>query len=247
MEEIKLLNKNGKILASSREVAEKFGKRNSEVNRSIANLTVQNCTVKNMYVESTYISSRGREEVEYLMDRDGFSLLVMGFTGKKALEWKLKYIEAFNTMEERLKSNIQLTEEEKLKLQLFSKDPVEVAAAHNRLVELETAPLIAENKEMRPKAVYHDEVLNKKDLLTTTVVAKDLGLNAIQLHNIMKKNRIIYKTGSGVWVPYNDYQWLISQGYADYTSYPELQSLPCLKWTEKGRKWIIEHFDSWNK
>jgi hypothetical protein len=33
------------------------------------------------------------------MNRDGFSLLVMGFTGKKALEWKLKYIEAFNKME----------------------------------------------------------------------------------------------------------------------------------------------------
>ena len=38
------------------------------------------------------------------MDRDGFSLLVMGFTGKKALEWKLKYIDAFNQMEETLKS-----------------------------------------------------------------------------------------------------------------------------------------------
>ena len=35
----------------------------------------------------------------YLMNRDGFSLLVMGFTGKKALDWKLKYINAFNQME----------------------------------------------------------------------------------------------------------------------------------------------------
>lgn len=35
----------------------------------------------------------------YLMNRDGFSLLVMGFTGKKALEWKLQYIKAFNQME----------------------------------------------------------------------------------------------------------------------------------------------------
>lgn len=59
--------------------------------REIENLTVQNCTVKNMFEKSTYISSRGREENEYFMDRDGFSLLVMGFTGKKALQWKLKY------------------------------------------------------------------------------------------------------------------------------------------------------------
>jgi len=39
----------------------------------------------------------------YEMDRDGFSLLVMGFTGEKALQWKIKYIEAFNQMESELK------------------------------------------------------------------------------------------------------------------------------------------------
>ena len=89
------------------------------------------------------------------MNRDGFSLLAMGFTGKKAFEQKLKYIEAFNKMEEKLKKGDYLSEEEKLKLQLFSKDPLEVASAHNRLVELEvnkaTAPLI-------PKAEFHDAV-----------------------------------------------------------------------------------------
>lgn len=158
MNEIILQNKDGKILASSRDVAEKFGKRNPDVNRSIENLIVQNCTVKNMFEKTTYISTRGREENEYLMDRDGFSLLVMGFTGKKALEWKLKYIDAFNKMEEKLKSSNILTDEEKLKLQLFSKDPAEVAYAHNKLVEIATAPLIAENEEMKPKAEFHDAI-----------------------------------------------------------------------------------------
>ena len=41
---------------------------------------------------------------EYLLTRDGFSLLVMGFTGSRALEWKLKYIEAFNKMEQAIKN-----------------------------------------------------------------------------------------------------------------------------------------------
>ena len=40
-----------------------------------------------------------REETEYLITRDGLSLLAMGFTGAKALQWKIKYAEAFNTME----------------------------------------------------------------------------------------------------------------------------------------------------
>lgn len=74
-----------------------------------------------MFTESTYISSRGRKEIEYLMNRDGFSLLVMGFTGSKALEWKLKYIDAFNKMEDRLKSGDFLSEEEKLKLNYLAK------------------------------------------------------------------------------------------------------------------------------
>lgn len=166
MSDINLTNNNGKILVSSREVAEKFGKRNSEVNRAIENLTVQNCTVKNMFIKTTYTSSRGREENEYMMDRDGFSLLAMGFTGKKAIEWKLKFIEAFNQMEEKLKSGNYLSEEEKLKLQLFSKDPSEVAYAHNRLVELATAPLIAENEEMKPKAEFHDAVSVAKNCVS---------------------------------------------------------------------------------
>lgn len=151
-----------------------------------------------MFIKSTYVSSRGRKEIEYLMDRDGFSLLVMGFNGKTALEWKLKYIEAFNRMEEKLKSGDYLSKEEKLKLQLFSKDPVEVASAHKKLVELEvskaTAPLVAENEVLKPKAEYHDEVLNKDGLITTTVIAKDLGFtSANKLNQVMNMNHIIFK------------------------------------------------------
>lgn len=86
MSDIILQNKNAQILASSREVAEKFSKQNKHVNEAIRKLMVENSTVKNMFLETTYTSDRGRKETEYLMDRDGFSLLCMGFTGKKTLE-----------------------------------------------------------------------------------------------------------------------------------------------------------------
>ena len=56
--------------------------------------------MKNMFTESTYTNLRGREYREVLMNRDGFTLLAMGFTGKKALEFKLAYIDQFNRMEE---------------------------------------------------------------------------------------------------------------------------------------------------
>lgn len=183
MNEIILQNKGGKILTSSRDVAEKFRKRNPDVNRVIENLIVQNCTVKNMFEKTTYISTRGREENEYLMDRDGFSLLVMGFTGKKALEWKLKYIDAFNKMEEKLKSSNIITDEEKLKLQLFSKDPAEVAYAHNKLVEIATAPLIAENEEfgqIREITINNEPWFVGKDVATSLGYGR--GTKAIYDH-----------------------------------------------------------------
>ena len=247
MNEIVLKEENGQVLASSREVAEKFGKNHKEVLRAIKNISKEISTAQfcALFKLSSYKASNGKKNPEYLMNRDGFSLLCMGFTGKKALEWKLKYINAFNMMEEKLKSGNYLSDEEKWKLQLFSKDALEVKIAHEKLCELEvakaTAPLI-------PKAEYHDNVLNKDGLITTTVIAKDLGLrSAMRLNQIMNRNAIIYKNSSGTWCPYADYEWLINEKYADYQSYENDNSAPCLKWTEKGRKWIIENFDSWAK
>ena len=248
MEEIILRNENGQIVTNSRDVAEKFGKNHKEVLRTIDNIskeidTAQFCA---LFILNSYKASNGKMNKEYLMNRDGFSLLAMGFTGKKALEWKLKYINAFNQMEEKLKSGNYISEEEKLKLQLFSKDPSEVAYAHNKLIELATAPLIAENAEMKPKAEYHDEVLKKDGLITTTVVAKDLGFSsANKLNKVMNANHIIFKNQSGTWCPYAEYEWLIEENYADYESYTNEHSKPCLKWTEKGRKWIVENYNQW--
>lgn len=248
MDEIILKEENGQVLASSREVAEKFGKRHDSVLRDIDNLIKSDSTIlwSEMFRETTYTNSRGKNYRCFDMNRDGFSLLCMGFTGKEALEWKLKYINAFNQMEEKLKSNTQLTEEEKYKLMLFSKDASEVAYAHNKLVEIATAPLVAEIKEQKPKVEYHDDVLNKEGLIATTVIAKDLGFkSATKLNKIMNMNKIIFKNQSGTWCPYADYEWLISDGYADYQSYTQEHSSPCLKWTEKGRKWIIENYNNW--
>lgn len=247
MSDIILQNKNGQILVSSLDVAEKFGKRHDSILRDIDNLISDSTKVwSEMFIESSYKNERGKIYRCFDLNRDAFSLLCMGFNGKKALEWKLKYIDAFNKMEETLKSGDYLSEEEKLKLQLFSKDPLEVAAAHNRLVELATAPLKAENKILKPKAEYHDDVLNKNGLITTTVVAKDLGFkSATKLNQIMNLNRIIFKNKSGTWCPYADYEWLITEKYADYQSYDVDKAKPCLKWTEKGRKWIVENYNLW--
>lgn len=90
-----------KLITTSLKVAEVFEREHKDVLESIRNLTAEKSAAK-FFNETTY-DRRGKEYPMYEMDRDGFSLLVMGFTGEKALKWKLDYINAFNVMENQLK------------------------------------------------------------------------------------------------------------------------------------------------
>lgn len=122
---------NDEAVCSSLDVAEKFGKRHQEVlyaiegrecsckgkgckkcsDRGYQQLGIMNedleisskSHLSKMFRKTTYKDNGNRTRPMYLMNRDGFTLLAMGFTGKEALEWKLKYIEAFNTMEKLLR------------------------------------------------------------------------------------------------------------------------------------------------
>lgn len=105
----------GQALTSSLLIAEKFGKEHRNVMQSIRNLTAENSAVKGMFVETTYLNDRNQEQPMYVMNRDGFTLLVMGFTGEKALQFKLDYIDAFNQMEKELKEGKVLSEPKQLK------------------------------------------------------------------------------------------------------------------------------------
>ena len=99
--------KNDTPLTTSRTVAERFDKPHNDVMKSIRRLIddmggVGKSSQSSMFVETTYVNKQNKQQPMYLMTRDGFSLLAMGFTGKKALEFKLKFIDAFNRMEQAL-------------------------------------------------------------------------------------------------------------------------------------------------
>ncbi len=103
--EINIINQNGVAMVSSRIVAKDFGKRHTEVLRTIET-KLENAKLRsqNYFIESQYkAEGNNKTYKEYLMTRDGFTFIVMGFTGEKADEFKLKYIEAFNKMEELIK------------------------------------------------------------------------------------------------------------------------------------------------
>lgn len=101
MNDIILSTQNGEPVASGREVAKRFGKEHKHVLAAIRQiLAAENSATK--FFHETAFEYRGQRFPEYLMNRDGFALLAMGFTGKEAVTWKLKYIEAFNQMEKQL-------------------------------------------------------------------------------------------------------------------------------------------------
>ena len=106
MDKLVFKGQNDQILTNSLLVAEKFGKEHQHVLRDVRSLIdgVSNLGDTPMFVETTYINEQnGQEYPMFVMNRDGFTLLVMGYTGKKALRFKLDYIAAFNAMEKQLK------------------------------------------------------------------------------------------------------------------------------------------------
>lgn len=224
------INNDEVVVVSSRKVAEDFGKMHKHVCDTIRKLTAENSSVKNMMIESKF-NHRGNEYTEYLLTRDGFSLLVMGFTGAKALEWKLKYIEAFNEMEEALKN------ENKIEL------PTDYLSALKALVvsEEERQKLLEINKEQAPKVEYFNKVLDSSKLITITEIANDLGISARELNKFLETEGIQNKQYKQ-WKISQEFLWLIEENYADYEIYSRNfgKKNQQLKWTEKGRNFIVD-------
>ena len=168
MSNIVLSMQSGEPVASSRQIAENFEKNHNHVLRDIDSLKKDVSNFGQMFFETTAPDSYGREQRAYLMNRDGFTLLAMGFTGKAALEWKLKYIAAFNDMEKKLTEQPQLTRSQLLATALI--------AAHEELEEKDKR--IA---ELTPKGVFADAVSASSQSILVGEMAKLLSQNGIQM------------------------------------------------------------------
>ncbi len=106
MENLVTVFDNDKVVVSSKMVAEKFEKNHFDVLRTLtAKLqSVNGNRLSLHFFKTSYKDDSGKSNTMYLMDRDGFSFLVMGFTGEKADKWKLDFIDAFDEMEQEINS-----------------------------------------------------------------------------------------------------------------------------------------------
>lgn len=215
--EIALVERNNQAFVSSHEIAEKFSKRHSDVLRIIHSyLDLENLNdfnKRNFELAADDRSGRakrGRPRLaEVLMSRDGFTLVALSLTGKRALEWKIKFIEAFNTMEKTLSAEVPQLRARIAELeQLQAQPPKQIAGPRKGMIPV---PVIEYNLwnekeivawEMQPMDQV-DELLitmaklrhcnhvaqgleQKKKMLTDKLVQEELGRRA-ELKDLTQK------------------------------------------------------------
>lgn len=158
------------MVTDSKNVAEVFGKRHDHVLRDIENIKKDLPNFGAMFYEATMPDFYGRAQKVYMMNRDGFSLLAMGFTGSEALKWKTKYIEAFNKLEKAWNSP------ELVIARGLQASQKLLAEAQERVKLLE-----ADNERMKPKEVFADAVTASKDSILIRDLAKLLKQNGVDV------------------------------------------------------------------
>ena len=256
MNEIVYRGESNQPLTNSKLVAEVFGKEHRNVVRDIKNL-IEGGVLKNeqtqMFEETTYINEQNKQSYPmFIMNQDGFTLLAMGFNGKKAMEFKLKYIEAFNAMKrqieqskpsvpqnylEALKSLVK-AEEEKQQLALENKQKDET------IITISKANVELGNKitEMLPKVSYYDRILQSNATMTITQIAQDYGMSAIAMNKELESMRIQHKE-RGQWILYAQF---LKGGYVHSRAVDIIRKdgrhdvKYNTEWTTKGRLFLYE-------
>jgi Rha family phage regulatory protein len=190
--------KDGKLITTSRLIAMKFEKEHFDVLKAIRNLE---CSDEFRERNFAFIESQGVawspviKNNYYEITRDGFSFLVMGFTGKLAAKFKEEFIHAFNQMEERIKNqSIQL--------------PQDYISALKALIVSEEAKIIAEDKvkELSPKAEVYDKISDAENLLTLNDVAKTIGIGRNRMMKQLRELKVLRTDNT-------PYQEFIEAGY----------------------------------
>lgn len=179
MKDLVFKGESNQILTNSLLVAEKFGKEHRNVMQSINSLinSAENSAVLKMFVISSYVASNNKENPMYIMNRDGFTLLAMGFTGEKALQFKLEYINAFNKMEETIKNggfNVPKSFREAL---LLAAEQQEVIENQQKQIAEKNAKIEAD----KPKVLFSEAVEASKKSILIRELAKIITQNGYQI------------------------------------------------------------------
>jgi len=153
---------NKQAMTSSNRVADVFGKEHRNVLATIGGM-LKNQQTQNKFTKSTYVNEQnGQSYPMYYMTRDGVTLLAMAFTGKKALQFKIKYIQAFNSMETQIKTGYAIPGSYAEALKLAAKQAEQI-------------------EDMKPKALFADAVTTSHTTILVGDLAKVLKQNGVDI------------------------------------------------------------------
>ena len=208
MAELVFQNNNGNDVTTSLLVAEVFGKEHSKVVRDIESLSCSASFNAANFGVITYIDSRNREQTAYEMTKDGFSFLVMGYTGAKAGEFKEKFINEFNRREALLKDDDYIL----MRSQQILQKRVEIA--EQKIKQLEE-----KNAKLKPKADFAEAAFKAEGKVDIGQAAKilNLGFGRNTLFGKLRDAGIFFKDRN------EPKQKYIDAGYFEMTLLPPIR------------------------
>lgn len=221
-----------KLLTNSKNVADVFGKQHKHILDSIRNIEKDVPNFRQMFFESTVEDSYGRKQPVFYMNRDGFTLLAMGFTGSDAMQWKLAYINAFNEMEKVFNS------------------PEQIMARALRVADETIKSLEIKLSEQKPLVEYAERVSQSADTIGMSQMAKlacDEGVNIgrNRLVKFLKDNKILMSDNT-------PYQKFIDAGYFEVVKTEKktvygMMYFPKTVITGKGQIWLMNKLQKGNE
>ena len=240
--------KSNQPLTNSKLVAEVFEKPHDNVLKAIRKI-LQGGIVKNdetpMFEETTYINEQNKQSYPmFIMNQDGFTLLAMGFNGKKAMEFKLKYIEAFNAMKRQIEQNKPSVPQNYLEaLKSLVKSEEEKQQQETILtISKENMELGNKITEMLPKVSYYDKILQSNATMTITQIAQDYGMSAVRMNKELESMKIQHKV-RGQWILFAPF---LKGGYVHSRAVDIIRKdgqhdvKYNTEWTTKGRIFLYE-------
>ena len=234
---------NNRVVTDSLTVAEVFGKDHDKVMRDIRNQLEKlneagehEWGIAN-FGETHYQHPQNKQWYKkYLLTEEAFTLVAMSYTTPEAMKMKVRFIEEFKRMRSELEKQKQpfklpTTYKEAL-LQLVEQ------VERNEQLQLQNAQKDQIIKELQPKATYYDLILQNKSLISISKIAKDYGMSAMKMNQLLHELGIQYKQGD-CWLLYSKYQ---DKGYTQsktHTIDSETSKMHTY-WTQKGRLFIYE-------
>lgn len=199
---------NGVLVTTSRNIAEVFSKEHRNVIRDIRSILETNSDKEFgqlNFEQSSYLNEQNKEQPEFLLTRDGTMLLIMGYTGEKALALKTAYIRRFNEMEQQLKEKQQeptltvMTLDQKVSLTKIILECAgitgnQLALALDKGVRTDTGSSLLSWSGTQLEAPIQEQ------LATPTQLGRLIGISARKVNILLEELGYQIKTANG-WEP----------------------------------------------